>query len=424
MRHQQKKDQKKRFWTKKNALIIGISGAIAIVLALAFAFIYRTVIDPGAAFALPTPGSADISADTAATPQPQPDYSFMEGRVNILVMGMDSNAQRLGTEREDFRTDTMLLVTINFDTGKVDMITTPRDSYVTVTKATGDLYKVNSAAYFGGGLCDSGFMNACDTISGVFGGIPVNYYVGVNMDGLEALIDAMGGVDYDVDITFQGTSGTIEEGWQHMNSEQVLDYLRVRKGYGTDVDRQERQRRMLISIFRELADTGQISNLPEIYQSLKDMVYTNLSFEQICALAVFAARFNDWDDIGQYTLKGEYHTAYGVYYYLIDQQAKADLVRQIFGADIGIDETHDLYYVLNDGKESSSKKTNDKTDEPEPTVSAEPSETSSVSLPDPEDSSGVSQTDKPAEPSAGPTGEEPSGTADEEPAEETPTTTS
>ena len=292
----------------------------------------------------------------------------MKGRVNILVMGMDSNQQRLGTEREDFRTDTMLLVTIDFNTGRVDMITTPRDSYVHVTNATGELYKVNAAAYFGGGLCDSGFKNACDTISGVFGGIPVPYYVGVDMDGLVALVDAMGGVDYDMDIEFEGTRGTIYEGYQHLDSQQVLDYLRVRKGFGTDVDRQERQRQLLIAVFSQMANSGQIGNLPDIYRSLKDMVFTNLTLEQICALAVFGAGFDDWDDVGQHTLPGEYHTAYGVYFYLLDQQGKADLVKQIFGIDIGIDEEHDISYVLHRSGNDKPKKTS----APELTPSAPP----------------------------------------------------
>jgi len=372
--------QRRKSYIKKTAAIAAITlGAVLVI--LLGVFVYRTVIDPGSVFELPgtTPAPTQNADETSAQDGEvdlNADEDFMKGRVNILVMGIDSSAERRETEREDFRTDTMLLVTINFNTGKVDMITTPRDSYVKVTKATGELYKVNSAAYFGGGLCDSGFKNACDTISGVFGGIPVPYYIGVDMDGMKALIDAMGGVDYDMDIEFRGDSGQeYKKGLQHLDGTQVLDYLRLRKGYGTDADRQARQRKMLVSIFRQLAQTGQIKNIPKIYQALSDMVYTNLTFEQICALAVFGAGFDDWDNIGQYTLPGEYHTAYGVYYYLLDQRAKADLVKEIFGVTIGIDEKHDIHYVLSDPKNKNAKKETanqqdieDETDEPKATA--------------------------------------------------------
>jgi len=382
--------------TKKIIIISAIVVGVAALVMLGI-FIYHTVINPSAAFAMqvvtPDPQQSTSSSQGPDETPLQVDQSFMQGRVNILVMGMDASKERFESAREDFRTDTMLLVTINFNTGKVDMITTPRDSYVTVTKATGDLYKVNSAAYFGGGLCDSGFQNACDTISGVFGGIPVSYYIGVDMDGLQALVDAMGGVDYDVDIVFTGQSGQeYTKGMQHLDSTQVLDYMRERKSNGTDVNRQERQRNMLIAIFKQLANSGQIKNLPNIYQSLKDMVYTNLSFEQICALAVFGAGFDDWNDIGQYTLKGEYHTAYGVYYYLLDQQAKADLVKQIFGVDIGIDEKHDLHYVLKDKHNKnankpepsdSEDKNGDSGDEPTTTNSQKPSDETVKTTPAP-----------------------------------------
>ncbi len=390
------KDSKHLKFNKRSTIIIAASLLGAAALVILSIFLYRTVINPSAAFALPEPQATQQQAAAGETAQAtvQPDVDFMKGRVNILVMGMDSNEQRLDTSRADFRTDTMLLVTIDFNTGKVDMITTPRDSYVRVTKATGELYKANSAAYFGGGLCDSGFQNACDTISGVYGGIPVPYYVGVNMDGLTALIDAMGGIDYDVDLEFQGTNGIIYEGYQHLDSQQVLDYLRVRKGYGTDINRQERQRRLLLAVFRQMADSGQIKNLPEIYQSLRDMVYTNLTFEQICALAVFGAGFDDWDNIGQYTLPGEYHTAYGVYFYLLDQQGKADLVKQIFGWEIGIDQEHDINYVLHRSGNDKPKKT----ESPDPDVSAttppDP-DVSATAPPDPDETAAPEPTEAP-----------------------------
>lgn len=360
--------------TWKKALKLALLVILSATLVMAGLFIYRTVINPRAAFNN-TPSTPVETSSEEPDVTPVASEGFSTDRVNILLLGMDSNEQRLESEREDFRTDTMLLVSIDFSRKKVDMITVPRDSYVTVTRATGSLYKVNSAAYFGGGMCDSGFRNACDTISGVFGGIPVNYYVGVNMDGLRALVDAIGGVYYDVDVDTEYEGIKLTPGYQYLDSQEVLTYCRVRKGIGTDIDRQERQQKMLVAIFKQLKSNGKIEDIPEIYQSLKDMIYTNLSFEQICALALFSQSFDGLDDIGRYVLKGEYHWAYDVYFYLIDQQAKADLVKEVLGENIGIDTKHDLYFVMKDSPEDhSSSHGSDEEDQDEPTSTPEKTE--------------------------------------------------
>ena len=56
----------------------------------------------------------------------------MQKRVNILALGYDESAERVGWG--SYRTDTMILITVNFDTNKVDMISIPRDSYVKIYK--------------------------------------------------------------------------------------------------------------------------------------------------------------------------------------------------------------------------------------------------------------------------------------------------
>ena len=381
-----------RAMTWKKGLMLSLLAILIVAVIIVAFFIYRTIINPKAAFSNIPDKPVETSQDPAETAIRE---EFSSDRVNILLLGMDSNEERLESEREDFRTDTMLLVSIDFSEKSVDMITVPRDSYVTVTNATGSLYKVNSAAYFGGGMCDSGFLNACDTISGVFGNIPVNYYVAVDMDGLHALVDAIGGIYYDVDVDTDLDGITLTKGYQCLSSDEVLTYCRVRKGIGTDIDRQERQQKMLVAIFQQLKSNGKLEDIPEIYRSIKDMVYTNLSFEQICALAVFSEGFDDLDDIGRYVLKGEYHWAYEVYFYLLDQQDKVDLVKEVLGYDISIDQKHDLYYVLEDSPEDSGPHESDEeeVDEPTPTPD-ESSEPTDEPTPGPDESS--EPTDEPS----------------------------
>ncbi len=370
---------------RKRILIYSLIAVLAAVLVCVGLSAYRIFFNPQAAFGggpnvqatEETSGRSASPGSTSASAVANVDEEFNTDRVNILVLGMDSNQQRLESDRVDFRTDTMLLVSIDFKAKQVDMITVPRDSYVTVTNATGSRYKVNAAAYFGGGLCDSGFLNACDTISGVLG-VPVDYYVAANMDGLKGVVDAIGGIYYDVDIEVALDGTTLHPGYQLLDGEEALAYCRTRKGVtdNMDVERQKRQQKFLVAVFQQLKSSGRIADIPQIYKAVNDMVYTNLSFEQICALAVFAQSFNDLDDIGQYVLKGEYHWAYKVYYYLLDQQAKSDLVKQIFGIDIAPDTKHDINYVKADKSANFDHAGNgDEEEQPTKTPTADPTPT-------------------------------------------------
>lgn len=331
--------------------VAGICVAGVVVLFLLCAGIYFLTL-PGRTESLfdGSKGPASQDGELALPPAEvdylaQADTDFMKNRVNILLMGVDFSTKRGESEREDFRTDTMMLVSLDFDSGEMDMITIPRDTYATVPKATGSLYKINSAAYFGGGMCHEGFMNACDAVS-ILLGVPVPYYAAVDMNGLEAVVDAMGGVDYTVEQEMTYGSITLQPGPQHLNGKQVLTYCRCRKGIGTDIDRQKRQQNMLLAILDQLKSTNQLKNFPKIYKSVEDMIYTNLTFEQICALVLAFMELDPAEDVHKYTLEGEYHWAKNVYFYLIDQQKKCDLVEEVFGVRTQPDLVHDLHAVM------------------------------------------------------------------------------
>ena len=341
---EEKRRQRENKKQEKAAKAVALALAIS-VLFIETALVYRIAYYRADATVAVAVRSEKVPAAEKASPAD--DTEEPEDRLNILVLGMDSNSERLETGREDFRTDTMLLVSINFDAGSVDMISIPRDSYVAVTKGTGTHYKVNAAAYLGGGMCSGGFENACDTVSGVFGGVAVDYYAAAGMDGLVALMDALGGVYYDVSEDVAAASG-LDAGFQLLDGSGVLAYCRARKGIGTDVDRQQRQQEMLLQIFEQQKSAGKITDLPDIYLALKDMIYTNLSFTQIVRLAQFFDGIDDMGRFSRYVLEGEYHWAYGVYYYLLDQQAKADLTKEVFGEDIVCDTVYDIYYVMAD----------------------------------------------------------------------------
>jgi len=300
---------------------------------------------------VPTPDSVQDGADVQPTPVPTPsveerllstaDLEFMKNRVNILLLGIDES-----TERESwgsFRTDTMILLTINFDTNDVDMISIPRDSCVKI--CNGDqhiikadengnaiLAKVNSAFPSGGGAQKSGYQYAMGTVSRLLGGIPIHYYVGFNMNVVKEVVNAMGGVDYDVDIEVTMNGRKLHPGFQHLDGQAVLDYCRQRKG-SSDVARVQRQQNMILSIVKQLKSTGQIGNIPSIYRAVEKNIQTNLSFTQISSLALMALNL-DMEQIEKHLVPGEFIDMNQRSYWAVHTAKLKSIVSDVFGIDM------------------------------------------------------------------------------------------
>ena len=263
----------------------------------------------------------------------------MKDRVNILLLGIDES-----TEREDwgsFRTDTMLLLTINFANNDVDMISVPRDSYVKIYKEDGTLHdelspynKINAAFSFGGGAQKKGFAYSMTTVSELLQ-VPVNYYLGFNMNVVKDVVDAMGGVDYEVDIEVSMNGRELHPGYQHLDGQGVLDYCRMRKG-SSDIARIDRQQRMLTAIFEQMKSTGQLVNIPNIYQALEANIMTNLTFKQISALALVAVRM-DLSQLDRHMVEGAAFTAYQRSYWGVNAQKLQKLIKEVFNKNITVD---------------------------------------------------------------------------------------
>ena len=105
---------------------------------------------------------------------------------------------------------------------------------------------------------------------------------------------------------------------------------------------------MLMTILKQMKNTNQLANIPKIYESIKDMVYTNISLEQISSLTYFGLNLNLDSGIRRYILEGSYEGVYGHSFFLIDQKKKVELAKKVFGITIPFDKEHDLYFCLKD----------------------------------------------------------------------------
>lgn len=278
-----------------------------------------------------------ITPEPTVTPEPtmaKPDYEFDRNRVSVLLLGADSSVERIEAG-QNFRTDTMILVTANFETGEVDMISIPRDSYVRIydkdEEAEPRYNKINAAFTFGGGADKNGYEYAMKTVSDLLG-VRVDYYVGFGMNVVKEVVDAMGGVYYDVDIEFTMNGRETKKGYQYMDGQKVLDYCRFRKGGRGDVDRVDRQQRILFAMFEQVQAANQIKNIPEIYTAVQENIDTNLDLMQIATLAYFA-KDASMENIDRHTVPGNGQYVGDRSYYIIDQDKKNKMVKDIFGKE-------------------------------------------------------------------------------------------
>jgi len=212
--------------------------------------------------------------------------------VNILLMGIKvlSLDPEAGYQKRvnDFEglTDTMILARFDPTTATVTAISLPRDTQVLIKN---DPYsKLNEANQQGGPAL------AAETVSALMGGVPIDRYVRVNPMGVEALVDALGGITINVpkDLKYQDDSQhlyiNLKAGLQKLNGKQALHFLLFRQDRLGDIGRIQRQQ-MFMRAFQEQALTPQnITRLPQIFGVIRQYVDTNLTGEELFALASFA----------------------------------------------------------------------------------------------------------------------------------------
>jgi len=248
-----------------------------------------TLVLNGAAVA-PAPTLTPVPAPTVVGP---PIWDGT-GRVNLLVMGID---QRKGQEGY-WRTDTMLIVTVDPEAQTVGMISIPRDLWVPIW-GYDITNRINTAHYYGDYYAypGGGPALARDTVAYNLG-IPIHHYVRLNFTSFEKLIDEIGGIDIYVEKTINDSQYPDENygydpfylpaGQHHLDGQTALKYARTRHG-SNDFARAKRQQQVILAARDQVANLGQlprlIANGPDILNALGDSVHTDLTLDQATQLA-------------------------------------------------------------------------------------------------------------------------------------------
>ncbi len=236
--------------------------------------------------------------------------------MNIILLGSDGEVDPTDP---GYRTDTMIIVSINRSTSTVSMLPLPRDLFVFIPGWT--MQRLNLAYQRGEivGWTDGGFGLLRQTILYNFG-IPIHYYASIDFDGFETLIDSLGGVDIAVDCAIQDYRFegydlwekpiyrlyTLPVGLHHLDSDMALWYARSRRN-SSDFDRGRRQMQLLLSIYRETKAQGMLAQAIELWPRIDEIVDTNLSLPDIIGLLPVALNL-DPSRIQSYNFIRTYHT--------------------------------------------------------------------------------------------------------------------
>lgn len=225
------------------------------------------------------------SGDGAAALLPQAD-----GQINILLLGSDQRVTGGG-----YRTDTIMLVSINTKKKTASLLSFPRDLYLNIP---GWMYqRINTAMFHGG------FPLLAETLEYHFG-IRPDFYVSVGLDAFAQVIDSLGGIDVQVAKTLTDLRGelgyyTIPAGLNHMDGYTALWYVRSR--YSTnDFDRTRRQQEVIQALAARMLSMNVFESADEIYDIYRTYVTTNLTWADIAPLIPVAAKIGDASNIRHY----------------------------------------------------------------------------------------------------------------------------
>ncbi len=245
-------------------------------------------------------GSSTSSSSSGVNPNGVQATGAWTGkqRVNILLLGMD---QREGEAGQPSRTDTMILATLDPVGKTMGMLSIPRDLWVAIPGLAKPLEERINSAHFYGDLYKypgGGAVLAKKTVQYNLG-IPVHYYVRLDFKGFERIVDALGGVTINVekairddeypDAQYGTISIYIPAGLQHMDGETALRYVRTRHA-DSDFGRTRRQLQFLMAMRDQALKLNILPRLPNLISQLRDSVKTDLSANEIIALARVASQ--------------------------------------------------------------------------------------------------------------------------------------
>ena len=310
----------------KGVLWTAVFGMTATVSALAGAAVMLTV---------PLPGRVGETAPPPLAELWQSGFRYQVSRpVHVLVMGVDEARDVPGAEPTDLvgRTDTLLLLRIDPDNQTVNILSIPRDTRVEIPGYGYD--KINQANF------DGGAELAAQTVSYNFNGVQIDRYVRVSTRAFREIVDLVGGVEVMVPKPMQYEDKTqglvidLEPGWQTLNGDEAEQFARFRNDAYGDIGRVQRQQMLIKALKERVINPTVVPQLPQIIRVLQRHIDTNLTPEEMLALAGFGLQLEP-DALNLVMLPGRFSDPeeYRASYWLLDAPASNEVMAEFFEAE-------------------------------------------------------------------------------------------
>ena len=202
------------------------------------------------------------------------DLLVAKDKATIMIMGVDERSDDVG------RSDTLMVATIDPVRKETSLLSIPRDTRVAIPKNGYD--KINAAYAYGGERLTQATVED-------FLGVRIDHYVIINTHAFQKIVDAIGGIDIDVEKRMYyedpwdddgGLIIDLRPGMQHMDGKTAVTYVRYRDEEG-DIGRVRRQQKFMRACVDAVTTPAILPRLPGIISSVIDSVKTDLSVRQM-----------------------------------------------------------------------------------------------------------------------------------------------
>ncbi|MCG8482406.1 MAG: LCP family protein, partial [Clostridia bacterium] len=252
------------------------------------------------------------------------DYMFQQSkRMNVLLIGMEGP-----------RTDTIMVASFDPKSKKIDIISVPRDTYYERNKHHSAGKKKINAVYY-----DDGIEGIQSAVSDILSGMPIEYYIKVKYDGVEKVVDSLGGVpvyvpmdmDYDDEYDSPPLHIHFPKGSRVLSGEEAIKFLRFRKnndgtGYPDgDIGRIKTQQEFLKAAFKKTMGY----RLPVVANTVMKYIKTDVPLGEVAKMATSAIGMSS-EDIATHSVLGESIYLSGVSYYEADKEKTLEMIKSIY----------------------------------------------------------------------------------------------
>lgn len=249
----------------------------------------------------------------------QSDKTKKSEPISILLMGVDERKNDRG------RSDTLIVMTLNPQKEKMQMVSIPRDTRTNIV-GKGTMDKINHAYAFGG------TKMAINTVE-QFTGIPIDYFIRINMEALSGLVDAVGGITVDNHLDWYD-EGYYKKGYHYkkgkieLDGPKALGYVRMRHlDPNGDFGRNQRERQVITAILHKATSISSVTHYQDILNTLGNNVKTNLTFQDM--MNIRANYRNCLSNVENYEIKGTGQKINGIYYLIVPDEEKAKVTHML-----------------------------------------------------------------------------------------------